>query len=296
MNPEPHRLGVDLGGTKIEAAVMGRDGALGERRRTATPRDYDSLVRAVAALAGAVAAADTPLGIGIPGSLSPATGLIRGANTTFLNGRDLARDLAADTGRRVRIANDADCFALSEATDGAAKGARVAFGVIIGTGCGGGVVVDGRLVPGAGGIAGEWGHTPLPWAQGDEHPGPHCWCGRLGCMEQWVSGPAFARDGGASSQALAERAAAGEPSAVAALERYVSRLARGLAVVCDIVDPAVIVLGGGMSNVDALYPAVEHALGPHTFTDAPVAKVVKNRWGDSSGVRGAAWLWPLSTA
>ncbi len=295
MESSSHRLGVDLGGTKIEAAAMAADGALGERRRTATPRDYDGLVRAVADLATAVAEPSTPLGIGIPGSLSPATGLIRGANTTFLNGRDLARDLAEATGRRVRIANDADCFALSEATDGAAKGAKVAFGVIIGTGCGGGGVVDGRLVPGAGGIAGEWGHTPLPWAEGDEHPGPRCWCGRLGCMEQWVSGPAFARDGGASPQELTDRAEAGEPAAAAALARYVSRLARGLAVVCDIVDPAVIVLGGGMSNVDALYPAVEQALGPHTFTDAPVARVVKNRWGDSSGVRGAAWLWPLSS-
>ena len=292
MDTSSHRLGVDLGGTKIEAAAMAADGALGERRRVATPHDYDGLVRAVAGLAEAVAAPATPLGIGIPGSLSPATGLIRGANTTFLNGRDLARDLAEATGRRVRIANDADCFALSEATDGAAQGAKVAFGVILGTGCGGGVVVEGRLLPGAGGIAGEWGHTPLPWAEGDEHPGPRCWCGRLGCMEQWVSGPAFARDGGAPPQELAERAAAGEPTAAAALARYVSRLARGLAVVCDIVDPAVIVLGGGMSNVAALYPAVEQALGPHTFTDAPVAKVVKNRWGDSSGVRGAAWLWP----
>ncbi len=296
MDPDSHRLGVDLGGTKIEAAAMSGDGALTERRRAATPQDYDGLVRVVAELAAAVAAPATPLGIGIPGSVSPATGLIRGANTTFLNGRDLAHDLATATGRRVRIANDADCFALSEATDGAGRGAKVAFGVIIGTGCGGGVVVDGRLVPGAGGIAGEWGHTPLPWATAEEHPGPLCWCGRRGCMEQWVSGPAFARDGGAPSQELAERAEAGEPHAVAALERYVSRLARGLAVVCDIVDPAVIVLGGGMSNVEALYPAVERALGPHTFTDAPVARVVKNRWGDSSGVRGAAWLWPHPTA
>ena len=291
-----HRLGVDLGGTKIEAAVMTADGAIGERRRTPTPHDYDGLVRAVAELATAVATPATPLGIGIPGSPSPSTGLVRGANTTFLNGRDLGKDLAAATGRRVRVANDADCFALSEATDGAAAGAEVAFGVIIGTGCGGGVVVNGALVPGAGGIAGEWGHTPLPWASGEEHPGPMCWCGRRGCMEQWVSGPAFARDGGAPSEELGERAAAGEPQAVAALQRYVSRLARGLAVVCDIVDPAVIVLGGGMSNLDALYPAVERGMGPHTFTDAPVAKVVRNRWGDSSGVRGAAWLWPQPNA
>lgn len=289
---EPHRLGVDLGGTKIEAAALAADGRMGERRRTPTPHDYDGLVRAVAKLAAATAPPGTPLGIGIPGSPSPSTGLIRGANTTFLNGRDLRRDLEQATGRRVRVANDADCFALSEATDGAAAGAAVAFGVILGTGCGGGVVVEGRLVPGAGGIAGEWGHTPLPWAEGDEHPGPRCWCGRLGCMEQWVSGPAFARDGGAPSAELAAGAATGEPHAAAALDRYVSRLARGLAVVCDIVDPAVIVLGGGMSNVDALYPAVERALGPHTFTDAPVARVVRNKWGDSSGVRGAAWLWP----
>ena len=292
MSAAAGRLGVDLGGTKIEAAVLDQAGVLGERRRLPTPRDYDGLVRAVRELADASAMRDTPLGLGMPGSISPATGLVRGANTTFLNGRDLARDLAQATGRRVRLANDADCFALSEARDGAAAGGRVAFGVILGTGCGGGVVVDGALLPGAGGIAGEWGHTPLPWSTPEEHPGPTCWCGRRGCMEMWVSGPAFERDGGAPSRELAAAAAAGEPVAAAALGRYVSRLARGLAGVCDIVDPAVIVLGGGMSNVDALYPAVEHALGPHVFTDHPVARVVKNRWGDSSGVRGAAWLWP----
>lgn len=289
-----HRLGIDLGGTKIEAALMGRDGRLGDRRRTTTPRDYDGLLRAVRDLATAVDPGTSPLGVGIPGSISPDSGKVRGANTTFLNGRDLRADLAAATGREVRIANDADCFALSEATDGAAAGVRTAFGVILGTGCGGGVVVDGRLLPGAGGFAGEWGHTPLPWSTPDEHPGPLCWCGRLGCMEQWVSGPAFERDDGRSLTArdIAERVDGGEAHARASLHRYVSRLARGLAAVCDVIDPAVIVLGGGMSNVAALYPAVQEAMWPHTFTDAPVARVVKNHHGDSSGVRGAAWLWP----
>lgn len=288
------RLGIDLGGTKIEAALLDGAGTVVRRERTPTPRDYDGLLRAVRGLADAAAPPGTPVGVGIPGSLSPATGLVRGANTTFLNGRDLRGDLQAAADRPVRVANDADCFALSEATDGAGAGARIVFGVILGTGCGGGVVVEGRLLPGTGGFAGEWGHTPLPWSQADEHPGPRCWCGRLGCMEQWVSGPAFARDDGRGLEPgeIAARAAAGEAPAVASLARYVSRLARGLAVVCDIIDPAVIVLGGGMSRTEALYPAVERALGPHTFTDAPVARVVRNRHGDSSGVRGAAWLWP----
>ncbi len=288
------RLGIDLGGTKIEAALLDGAGAVAWRERTPTPRDYDGVLRALRELADAAAPGGTPMGVGIPGSLSPATGLVRGANTTFLNGRDLRGDLEAATGRPVRVANDADCFALSEATDGAGAGAPIVFGVILGTGCGGGVVVDGRLLPGAGGFAGEWGHTPLPWSAPDEHPGPRCWCGRPGCMEQWVSGPAFERDDGRGLKAaeIAARAAAGEPQAAASLARYVSRLARGLAVVCDVIDPAVIVLGGGMSRTDALYPAVEQALGPQVFTDAPVARVVRNRHGDSSGVRGAAWLWP----
>ena len=289
------RLGIDLGGTKIAGALLDGSGALRRQERVATPRDYDGVVRAIRELADALAPAEVGIGMGMPGSVSPSTGLVRNSNTAFLNGRDLPGDLAAASGRRVRAANDADCFTLSEATDGAAAGARVVFGVILGTGCGGGVVVDGRLIPGAGGIAGEWGHTPLPWAEPFEHPGPRCWCGRLGCMEMWVAGTAFERDDGRGlkGREIAERAAQGEAHAAASLARYVSRLGRGLAMICDVIDPAVIVLGGGMSNTDALYPAVEQAVAPWAFTDAPVVRVVRNRHGDSSGVRGAAWLWPL---
>ena len=294
------RLGVDLGGTKIAGAVLGADGASVDARRTPTPGDYDTLVATLRDLASGLApSGETPLGVGMPGSVSPTTGKVRNANLQYLNGRDLRGDLQAATGRRVRIANDADCFALSEARDGAAAGARVAFGVIIGTGCGGGVTVDGALIPGAGGIAGEWGHIPLPWPTLGESPGPQCWCGLHGCLERWISGTGFTRDYrsrpgadlGLDAPQIVARAAQGEAAATAALDAYVDRLGRGLAVVCNIVDPAAIVLGGGMSNIEALYERLPGAIAPWVFTDRPVARVVKNRHGDSSGVRGAAWLW-----
>ncbi len=294
------RLGVDLGGTKIAGALLGPDGTVVRERRLATPGAYDALVPALRDLADSLdPSRETPLGMGIPGSVSPSSGRVRNANLTYVNGRDLKGDLEAATGRGVRIANDADCFALSEAVDGAAAGARVAFGVILGTGCGGGVVVDGALIPGAGGIAGEWGHIPLPWSLPEEHPGPACWCGLKGCMELWVAGTAFERDyrerPGADpairAPAIVARAAEGEAAATAALDAYVSRLGRGLAMICNVIDPAVIVLGGGMSNVDALYPRLPDAIAPFVFTDRAVARVVKNRHGDASGVRGAAWLW-----
>ena len=298
--PAQPLLGVDLGGTKIAGALLPPGGGVGEHRRTPTPSGYDELLAALRDLADSLAPdRATPLGLGMPGSVSPATGRVRNANLTYLNGRDLPADLEAATGRRVRVANDADCFTLSEAVDGAAAGARVVFGVIIGTGAGGGVAVDGALLPGAGGIAGEWGHIPLPWPAPEENPGPACWCGLHGCLERWVSGPGFEADHrrrpGADPALRAPeimvRAAAGEGPERAALDAYVGRLGRGLAVICNILDPAVIVLGGGLSNVQALYDRLPDAMAPYVFTDRPVARVVKNLHGDASGVRGAAWLW-----
>ena len=293
------RLGVDLGGTKIAATLLAPDGTVLATRRIATPASYDQTLDAIGALCDTLAERDVPLGMGIPGSVSPTTGLVRNANTVFLNGRDLAGDLAVASGRRVRLANDANCFALSEAVDGAAAGSPSVFGVIIGTGVGGGVVIDGALLSGANGIAGEWGHTPLPWPSAAERGARTCWCGASDCLETWASGPAFERDygqPGVRAPEIATRAQAGEPAAVAALERYVSRLARGLALICNVLDPHVIVLGGGMSNVDALYAGLPEAMRPYLFTDAVATRIVRHRHGDASGVRGAAWLWPATQA
>jgi fructokinase len=236
------------------------------------------------------------VGVGIPGSPSPRTGLIRNANSTYLNGRPFEADLCEALGRPVRLANDANCLALSEATDGAAAGASVVFGVILGTGCGGGIVVDRRLVAGASGIAGEWGHTPLPWPGPDETALP-CWCGRRGCLELYVSGTGFERDHARTGVDLrgAEIVAAmraGDAEALTTFGRYLDRLARGLAVICDVLDPEVIVLAGGMSNVDELYARLPETAAPYVFSDGWSARIVAARYGDSSGVRGAAWLWP----
>lgn len=285
------RIGVDFGGTKIEAAALDDQGRVQARARGPTPKPYEAGLEAVRELvaeaerqAGAKVAR---VGVGGPGSVSPRTGLMRGANSTQLNDRPFPQDLARVLERPVRYANDANCLALSEATDGAGAGVGSVFAAILGTGVGAGVVVDGRLVEGRNGFAGEWGHAPLPWPTADEHPGPQCWCGRRGCLELWVSGPALARDAG---RPTAEVAAAPD----AALDRYIDRLARGLAVVCDVLDPDVIVLGGGMSNVQALYERLPAAIAPHVFSDffeTPVRQAVH---GDSSGVRGAAWLWPLA--
>lgn len=295
------RIGIDLGGTKIEGIAIADDGTERLRRRIAAPRgDY---ANTLAALAGLVYGIEQELGVrgtvgvGIPGTLSPATGLIKNSNSTWLTGRPLAEDLPRLLDRPVRFANDANCFALSEATDGAAAGADVVFGVIVGTGTGGGVVIRRQVLVGANAIAGEWGHNPLPAARGAESPGPACYCGRSGCIETFLSGPGLARDyaeqGGASVTAkeVAARAAAGEALADASLTRYEERMARALASVINVMDPDVIVLGGGLSNIDRLYDRVPDLWSPHIFSDRVTTRLVRAVHGDSSGVRGAAWLW-----
>ncbi len=297
------RIGLDLGGTKVEIAALSPEGELRHRRRIATPPGYEATLRAMTDLVGeAEQQIGEPgsIGIGIPGTISPRSGLVKNANSTVLNGRPLHRDMTALLGREVRVANDANCFALSEATDGAGMGSPSVFGVILGTGCGGGIVLDGRLVEGRQSIAGEWGHNPLPWprldAETNEVPGPACWCGRHGCLETMLSGPGLARDcdGPAARDAhgLPARAAAGDPKAKAALDRHADRLARGLAHVINLLDPHCIVLGGGLSNMDHLYREVPTLLPQYVFSDGCDTPVLRNRHGDSSGVRGAAWLWP----
>ena len=294
------RIGVDLGGTKIEAIALDADGQERFRRRVATPRgDYDATMDAVAALVGEAVAVVGPatVGVGMPGVISPATGLVKNANSTWLNGTRLAEDLAARLGQPIRLANDANCFALSEATDGAAAGQPVVFGVIIGTGVGGGLVVGGRVVTGANAIAGEWGHNPMPGPTEDEWPGPPCYCGRTGCIETLLSGPGLARDHERATRerldpsAIVTAAAAGHPLARQTLERYLRRLSRALASVINLVDPDVIVLGGGLSNIESLYDRVPQLWGPFVFSDTVITRLVRAEHGDSSGVRGAAWLW-----
>jgi fructokinase len=288
------RLGVDFGGTKIEAALLDSKGEIRARQRVPNPGDYQAAVRAVADLTARIeqetgARADT-IGVAMPGSLSPLTGLVRNSNSVWLNGKPFFEDLKAVLVRPVRVENDANCFALSEAVDGAAAGARVVFGVILGTGCGGGVVVDRKVIEGASGIGGEWGHTPLPWARADEVQ-PRDWCGRVGCLEQWLSGTGFKRWAGISAGEADERAQAGDPQARVLLDLLADRVARALAVVIDILDPDAIVFGGGVSNIDSLYPSIRGKLIAHVFSDYIGAKIVKNQHGDSSGVRGAAWLF-----
>ena len=296
-------IGIDLGGTKIEAIAMDDTGAALARRRVATPKgDYHGTVAAIAALVTAIESEHGPgatVGVGIPGAESRATGLIKNANSVWLIGRPLARDLMDALDRPVRLANDANCFALSEATDGAATGARVVFGVILGTGVGAGIVVDGRALTGVNAIAGEWGHNPLPWPDDAERPGPACYCGKHGCIEAFLSGPGLERDFRAASgesvepAGIAVRAAAGEPLAQAALARYEDRLARALATVINVVDPDVIVLGGGVSNVERLYDRVPRLWNGYAFSDRVDTRLERARHGDSSGVRGAAWLWTI---
>ncbi|MFW5661312.1 MAG: ROK family protein [Oceanicaulis sp.] len=296
------RLGVDLGGTKIEAALLSADGTILTRRRTPTPADYEAKIRAVAELAAAVEAetglSAPHLGVGHPGSINPRTGLVRNANSTALNGKPLDRDLAESFGRPVACANDANCFALSESVDGAGAGAASVFGVITGTGVGGGYVLDGRLVEGADGIAAEWGHTALPRPTPEEVPGPVCKCGRESCVESWCSGPALSADhqrGTGVAMTAAEIAAAaadGDPECMRTIDLWVDRLARAMGTLVNIVDPEIIVLGGGLSNIDRAAERLEAALAPHCFTDEPRTKVRRNVHGDSSGVRGAAWLEP----
>ena len=296
------RIGVDLGGTKIEAIALSPDGAIPVRLRVGTPRDdYDGTLAAIVGLVEEVerrAGGPGSVGIGMPGAISPATGVVKNANSVWLNGRPLAEDLEARLGRPVRLANDANCFALSEASDGAGAGAGCVFGVIIGTGTGGGVVINGRLLTGPNAIAGEWGHNPLPWPEDDERPGTECYCGRRGCIETFLSGPGLARDhfrtAGAALDALtiAARAEAGDRAAVASLARYESRMARALASVINLLDPDVIVLGGGMSNIARLYSNVPRLWSRYIFSDRVDTRLAPPCHGDSSGVRGAAWLWP----
>jgi len=296
------RIGIDLGGTKIEAIALDEDGRETFRQRIASPRgDYDATILAIRDLVlSADAAVGEPglVGVGIPGAISPATGLVKNANSTWLIGKPLHVDLERALKRPVRIANDANCFALSEATDGAAADARVVFGAILGTGTGGGVVIDGRVLIGANAIAGEWGHNQLPWPEADESPGPACYCGRRGCIETFLSGPAFERDHVAhagrdvATADIVAQAEAGNAQALASLARYEERLARALAHVVNLLDPDVIVLGGGMSNTARLYTSVPKLWGAWIFCDRVDTRLVRNAHGDSSGVRGAARLWP----
>jgi len=296
------RIGIDLGGTKIEIIALGDGGEVLARRRVATPQgDYPATL---AAVVGLVTAVENELGqrgsvgVGMPGALSRRTGLVKNANSTCLIGKPLQGDLESLLGRPVRLANDANCFALSEAADGAAAGGDVVFGVIIGTGVGGGIVVGGRVLEGPNAIAGEWGHNPLPLPTGADLPLPACYCGRAGCVETYLSGPSLAADhlrmaGAALSPAeIVAAAAAADTACAATLARYADRMARALAGVINLLDPDVIVLGGGLSNIDALYDEVPRRWLPHVFSDGVSTRLVRAAHGDSSGVRGAAWLWP----
>ena len=295
------RFGLDLGGTKMEAVLLDDTGEIVWRERRPTPaEDYQAIIETIEALVAQAAietAQEMTVGIGMPGSLSPKTGLVRNSNTQCLNGQAIKQDLESAMAREVRLANDANCFALSEATDGAGAGAQSVFGVIIGTGCGGGLVFDGKLQNGANGIGGEWGHNPLAAPTADELPGPPCYCGRHGCNEVWISGSGFARDHEAiaGEKLTAEQIIASDSAAAkASFERLCDRIARALGAVINVVDPDVIVLGGGLSNVDALYTHIPEIWDGYIFSDVIETRLVKNKHGDSSGVRGAAWLWPLN--
>lgn len=297
------QIGVDLGGTKIEAVVLDATGLVCWQRRVPTPRnDYHGTIAALRELvheAESAVGQSCTVGMGIPGAVSPATGLIKNANSTWLNGRPFREDLAAALGREVRLANDANCLAVSEATDGAAAGASVVFAVILGTGTGGGVVVNGQLLVGANAIGGEWGHNPLSQPCDDERPGPSCYCGRSGCIETFLSGPGLAADyarrtpgaDAINAEAVVARADAGEPAACAALDAWEDRLARSLGTVINLLDPDVIVVGGGLSRIARLYVNVPRRWGRYVFSDQVVTRLVPAAHGDASGVRGAAWLW-----
>lgn len=295
------RIGVDLGGTKIEAVAFARDGAVLWRKRVPTPaKNYDAVIASVAELieeAERELGVRASVGIGTPGSVSPATGLLRNSNAVSLIGQPFDRDLAARLQREVRIANDANCFVLSEAIDGAARDKRVVFGIILGTGAGGGIVIDRQVLVGRHAITGEWGHNPLPWPKPDELPGPLCYCGKHGCIETFVSGPGFERDFAQaaarklSATDVAEHASQGDAQASAALDRYLDRLARALSNVINLLDPDVIVVGGGLSRIDAIYSALPARLPAYVYSDRVDTEIVRAQHGDASGVRGAAWLW-----
>ncbi len=298
------RIGVDVGGTKIEAIALDAQGVELQRIRTSTPKgEYEGTI---ASIVGLVRELETKtgetgtVGVGIPGTVVGSTGLVKNANSTWLNGMPLQQDLCEALGREVRCANDANCFAISEATDGAAKGYGVVFGVIVGTGCGGGVSIAGRIHNGPNGLAGEWGHTPLPWATGSELPGALCYCGQHGCLETWISGTGlewdFARvtSRNLRGPAIVAAAEAGDAEANEALDRLIDRMARGLSTVVNVLDPDVFVMGGGLSNLARLYDGVlASRLRDYGFGGGVETPILKNLHGDSSGVRGAAWLWPL---
>ena len=298
-----HRIGIDLGGTKTEAVVIDKDGKEIFRRRVSTPSgNYDGIIDAIASLIDAMPVAvdrKTPVGVGIPGTISPATGVVKNANSTVLIGHKLDHDLSSALGRDVRLANDADCFALSEALDGAGQDSPIVFGAIIGTGVGGGLVVNNHIVRGPNAITGEWGHNPLPWPRPDagELPGDACYCGKRGCIETFLSGPslarAYAKFAGKTADAatIAARDLADELDATRVLDAYIDQLARGLATVINVIDPHVVVLGGGISNISRLYRDLPKALARYVFSDTVVTRVLPPLHGDSSGVRGAAWLW-----
>ena len=302
------RIGIDLGGTKIEAICLAADGAELARQRIASPQgNYDATIQAIVELVADIEnlkEKTSSIGIGIPGTISPTSGLVKNANSTWLIGKALDQDLTTALGRPVRLANDANCFTLSEATDGAAKGAANVFGVILGTGVGGGIVIDGNIVTGPNSIAGEWGHNPLPWITDDERPGPDCYCGKSGCIETFLNGAALEQlypaksyqAGTLAAEEIAELASNNEAVAGRAIDIYAERLARALASVINVLDPDVIVLGGGLSNIDKLYDQVPSLWQNWVFSDEISTKLVKNRHGDSSGVRGAAWLWPEDQA
>jgi fructokinase len=297
------RIGIDLGGTKIEAIALGEGGVPSFRHRVSTPQgDYGATLNAIDELVSTIeknCSERATVGVGTPGAISPRTGLIKNANSTVLNGHALDRDLALVLGRPVRLENDANCFALSEAVDGYACDARVVFGVILGTGVGGGVVIDKRLISGRNRIAGEWGHNPLPWPTKEEFPGESCYCGKTGCIETFLSGPAISRQFSArtgrnlSGKEISLAADAGDQEAIDMLEVYEDRLARGLAHVMNVLDPDRIVLGGGLSNIERLYRNVPGLIQRYVFSDGVDTNVVRALHGDSSGVRGAAWLWPV---
>lgn len=303
MTPSDLRLGIDLGGTKIEAAAVAPDGVVVARLRRSNPGSYDGLLSTVRELVEAIEAEAgcrfARVGTGVPGSVSPVTGAMRNANSTWLNGRTLREDLEAALGRPVKVANDANCMALSEAMDGAGAGANVVFAIILGTGCGGGLVVNGRLIEGRNGVAGEWGHTPLPGPRADELPGTRCWCGQANCLETYLSGSGLERDfreatgEAAKGDEIIRRARAGDPAATGALDRHRDRLGRALANVVNLVDPDVFVIAGGLSNVPEIIETAQDAMRPYVFSDTLTTPVRRAEHGDSSGVRGAAWLWPI---
>ncbi|MBB5331135.1 fructokinase [Tunturiibacter gelidoferens] len=296
------RIGIDLGGTKIEALAIDDRGTELARHRVDTPRDdYEATIKAIIALVHRMEAETGntgTVGAGIPGTISRVTGRVKNANSTWLNGQPFHTDLTAALGREVRVANDANCLAVSEATDGAAAGVRFVYGVILGTGCGGGVALEGCVHDGPNGVAGEWGHNPLPWPKPEESPGPACYCGKRGCMEMWVSGTGIARDyknvtGTAkTTREIVADFTAGDRVASETIERFEDRLARGLSNVINILDPDVIVVGGGVSRLDHIYAVLPKLLPQYVFGGEASTPIVQAKYGDSSGVRGAAWLWP----